>query len=750
MSYTGKIIKIINKGNGSNVILLTAIPDFPENSELREKLPSPFVPVLGHCFSPNVGDFIDFEGALHNSKEHGLQLYANFIHPHIHDNGKFNGDLLRELLAEAFSAYEADAVIPLLPQKAVKKLYFEAPLSSETPADKAVAKALRVVRRAREIAPRFNYLKSLGVSNRSALYASEYFGSGLERLISNNPFRLYHVPSFDHRDVDKAAKSLNIEGLSPYKRKAVIQMVVDRLESSGHTCFSLEQFIETGAKLLGDKNSFLESLSQELHKKNLVLIEGTNSYFVTTAAAFRREKLLYAKLKRLMEPNNGFRPLDSDGLDDTILNPAQKNAVNTALKSPLCIITGGAGTGKTTTLNEFIKQVKSQSSKEDFSIVACSPTGKAAVRLKEATNTPAYTVHDLLGYNPQSGQFKYGDKNYLPYDVVIVDEATMADTDLFLHLVSSVRPGARLVLVGDHQQLPSVGPGAVLRDCIDSNFIQVARLTKTERTASLDSLITENANAIVAGKMPVLDDNSRDFHFIPASSDQQIEELVKRIAKQLSQRHGVSLKDIQVLSPQSSTRSGVQSLNKALKPIFNPCTSGKLSIFGKTFHVGDRVMQTKNDKTSRIQNGESCYIDSVDYKKKLVTVTGDFGVRNIPFKDFGTFEHALCCTIHKSQGSEYPVVIIPVSMSHKRMLNRQLLYTATTRGKSKVYFVGNKEAVGHAVNNNDSMVRHTLLSMLFKNPDLKPVSSIKASLLTQDDRTCEQSQEGCALDNHGL
>ncbi|MGE5184969.1 MAG: ATP-dependent DNA helicase, partial [Acidobacteriota bacterium] len=386
----------------------------------------------------------------------------------------------------------------------------------------------------------------------------------------------------------------------------------------------------------------------------------------------------------------------------------QRRAVEAALRDSVVVITGGPGVGKTTIVKAIVHLAKLGHRR----VALAAPTGRAAKRLAEATQMEAMTIHRLLEFQPQSGSFARDREHPLDADVLVVDETSMVDTLLFRSLLAAVRPGAQLVLVGDVDQLPSVGPGAVLADVIASDAATVIRLTEIFRQAAASKIVV-SAHRINRGELPELDAApTSDFFFIsredPLAAQSTIVELV---AERIPARFGLDpIADIQVLAPMHRGELGTGALNRALQERLNPASGPELARGERAFRRGDKVMQLKNDYDKNVFNGDIGVIEAVDGEAGTARV--DFDGRIAPYEraELDQLVHAYAVSVHKSQGSEYPAVVIPLVTQHFMMLQRPLLYTAVTRGKRLVVIVGSKRAVGLAVKNADATRRNTWLA----------------------------------------
>ncbi len=391
------------------------------------------------------------------------------------------------------------------------------------------------------------------------------------------------------------------------------------------------------------------------------------------------------------------------------LAPSQREAIREATRNKTLVITGGPGVGKTTLVRGIIEIFAARRQR----IALCAPTGRAAKRLSETTGREAKTIHRLLEFNPSEGGFTRDASAPLDCDLLIVDETSMVDVSLMYQLLRAVPAHACVVLVGDVDQLPSVGPGLVLRDIIESKTVPVARLTQIFRQAE-SSWIVRAAHAINQGEVPEsAPPGQGDFYFVQADDpDTILDRLVTMVRQRIPARFGLDpMRDIQVLTPMRLSALGAESLNQQLQTVLNPAGPGKAEIerFGWKFRVGDKVLQTQNNYTKEVFNGDIGRIVSIAEQDRDVTV--DFEGRQVVY-DFGELDElslAFCLTIHKAQGAEYPAVVIPLHTQHFQMLHRNLLYTGVTRGKKLVVLVGSSKALRIAVARQDTVHRCSLL-----------------------------------------
>lgn len=554
------------------------------------------------------------------------------------------------------------------------------------------------------------------------------------KQIKTNPYILCTSGiDIDFRSVDRMAADLGFDAENSDRVRAGIVYVLHENANAGHTCLPTEKLRESVCDNLGIERRQFESCLDDCEEKDWVVrITLGNREFVYLPEYYLAETYIAKKLAFMLRTSAQYEKDYSDEIrgvefsENIQYEDLQRAAISACLTGSVFILTGGPGTGKTTTLNGVIKILKAQKKR----ILLCAPTGRAAKRMSDLTGEPARTIHRLLEVDfTAKGElkFKRNETNPLPADVVIADEMSMVDALLMCSLVRAIKPTSKFIMVGDSNQLPSVGAGNVLKDLIASHYIPSVELKEIFRQAA-QSLIVTNAHRIVNGKFPVLDDRQNDFFFMNKSLESDIAGLVIQLAKQrLPDTYGFSpIDDIQVLCPTKMGMAGTKELNKQLQSALNPPSQNKaeLKFFDVIFRTGDKVMQTKNDydvlwtknneKGSGIFNGDIGIIRSVDRFSQNVTIDFEGRVAIYTSEMLRRLEHAYAITIHKSQGSEYDAVIIPITAFTHNLLYRNLLYTGVTRAKKMIIVIGTKELVKTMVDNNRKMLRYSLLRPLLE------------------------------------
>lgn len=554
------------------------------------------------------------------------------------------------------------------------------------------------------------------------------------KQIKTNPYILCTSGiDIDFRSVDRMAADLGFDAENSDRVRAGIVYVLHENANAGHTCLPTEKLRESVCDNLGIERRQFESCLDDCEEKDWVVrITLGKREFVYLPEYYLAETYIAKKLAFMLRTSAQYEKDYSDEIrgvefsENIQYEDLQRAAISACLTGSVFILTGGPGTGKTTTLNGVIKILKAQKKR----ILLCAPTGRAAKRMSDLTGEPARTIHRLLEVDfTAKGElkFKRNETNPLPADVVIADEMSMVDALLMCSLVRAIKPTSKFIMVGDSNQLPSVGAGNVLKDLIASHYIPSVELKEIFRQAA-QSLIVTNAHRIVNGEFPVLDDRQNDFFFMNKSLESDIAELAIQLAKQrLPDTYGFSpIDDIQVLCPTKMGMAGTKELNKQLQSALNPPSQNKaeLKFFDVIFRTGDKVMQTKNDydvlwtknneKGSGIFNGDIGIIRSVDRFSQNVTIDFEGRVAIYTSEMLRRLEHAYAITIHKSQGSEYDAVIIPITAFTHNLLYRNLLYTGVTRAKKMIIVIGTRELVKTMVDNNRKMLRYSLLRPLLE------------------------------------
>ncbi len=561
------------------------------------------------------------------------------------------------------------------------------------------------------------FLRAHGASPAYAQRIYKTYGDQSIEKVKENPYKLAKdIFGIGFKIADQIALKLGFTLHSAERLAAGIEFILWELSNDGHTCFPLKELLPIAEKNLEVNASLIEAEIVSLIKQEF-LIEKEGMLWLKPFYAY--EVAIAKDLECLMDSPQVIRSIDarkatlwSEEQLKIQFAEQQKEAITKALTDKIHIITGGPGTGKSTITNAILRVAEKLTNK----IILAAPTGRAAKRMTQITHRKAFTIHSILEMDFVAGGFKRGREKPLACDLIIIDEASMIDTPLLFSLLRAIPQGARILFVGDIDQLPSVGPGTVLRDIIQSRQVPVTRLTEIFRQAKGSKIVT-NAHKINQGEFPSLQTHEEsDFHFIEAETPEAIQEIILRLVeKEIPEKwHFDRLDQIQVLSPMKRGIIGSELLNDVLQTLLNP-SDRPLFRAGKKFHVQDKVMQIRNNYDKGLSNGDIGRIMSIDSLEQVLTASFDGHVVEYQFAELDELVLAYATSIHKYQGSECPCIVIPIHTSHFKLLHRNLLYTAVTRGKKQVYLVGTKKAIAIAVNNDQVQKRYTGLEAAIKN-----------------------------------
>jgi exodeoxyribonuclease V alpha subunit len=561
------------------------------------------------------------------------------------------------------------------------------------------------------------FLTGLGIAPGVAVKAFARYGTAAVEVVRENPYRLAdEVFGVGFRTADRIAARIGIPPDAPQRLRAGLVFVLTEANGQGHVFLPRSRLLDDAAALLEVDRGALEQPLTAIEQRDLVVcvprpsdepavFERRLEAAEATVAAAVRERIRTAS-----EPAVDIgRALAWYGADAGIeLGRRQRDALAASLAEHLVVVTGGPGTGKTTLVRGLTRILGGKG----MEVVLAAPTGRAARRLEQATGSPARTIHRLLEFNPREGVFGRTRERPVEADMVVVDEVSMLDINLAAHLFEAVPPDCRLILVGDADQLPSVGPGNVLGDLIASAAVPVVRLDQIFRQAEASRIVV-NAHRINAGLMPISDGGGpeSDFFFIVRDDPAEAADLAVDLAcRRIPARYRLDpVTEIQVLSPMHRGELGVRRLNQRLQAVLTP--AGPELTHGQTgFRLGDKVMQTRNNYDLEIFNGDIGRVEAVDHDEEELVVRFDDREVRVPHADLDDLIPAYACTIHKSQGSEYRAVVVVLHHQHHVMLERNLLYTAVTRGRELVVVVGSRRALHRAVSNASQRRRFTLLA----------------------------------------
>ena len=689
-----------------------------------------YITAVGIMPQANVGDTVKLTGVYTNHRNYGRQFSAQICEI---CRPTESADILRYLSSGAIKGIGASTAQRLVSE------FGEATLDvMETQPERVAlikgiskSKALDFANQLKTntgVRTLMLYLGEYGISNTSAVKIYNALGSGCVDRIRENPYILCQGDfGVSFESADFIAKKESLEPEIGVRLRAGITYILRHNERNGHTCLPKEKLAAISADFLNVGIDRINNCMEEmLFDRTLIGETFDEAEFVFTPQLHLSEMYVSSRIKMLLKfPAEKIKDIDREiesceKTDGITYAELQKKAINSALTEGMLVLTGGPGTGKTTTLNAIIKILKDKGKK----VLLSAPTGRAAQRMSELTGDEAKTLHRLLEVSwdkHDNPVFNKNERNQLKCDALIVDEVSMVDTFIFESVMRALPLGCRLVLVGDSDQLPSVGPGNVLGDLIDSGIIPVVRLNEIFRQAQ-QSLIVTNAHKIVNGEMPVLSNTDKDFFFLQRNNKTDVTNVIIDLCvSRLPKAYGYSAFDnIQVLSPSKKGELGTAELNSKLQNALNPKSDDKqeVTIGSKTFRTGDKVMQIKNNYDIRwfkdngetgegIFNGDIGIIEKIDKKTKIIKISFYDKTAAYTYESASDLDFAYAVTVHKSQGNEFDAVIIPMFQGPPQLYYRNLLYTAVTRAKKTLILVGNPHTVEYMVNNNRRTKRYS-------------------------------------------
>ena len=671
------------------------------------------VTIVGNLAALNVGESVRAQGRWTNHKQFGRQFaverFESVLPRTVVGIKKYLGSGLIKGIGDTF----ADRIVEKFGEQTLEVIdSFSARLREVDGIGPERAKRIKEAWTAQKsVRDIMIFLQGHGIGSAHAAKIYKEYGENAMQVVRDNPYRLARdISGIGFRTADGIAAKLGIEKDSVHRLKAGVVHTLERATDEGHTCLPQERLIEAARELLEAEIAPIENAINLLSAAGDVVVEDG---YVYLAGLCKSERGVATKIHELRAAPLTLPSIDLDkalvwvqqktGVE---LANAQRNAIKTALTSKIAVITGGPGVGKTTIVNSIVKILQAKNSK----VLLAAPTGRAAKRMSEATGAPAQTIHRLLKYEPHEGGFTHNERRPLQGDMIIIDETSMLDIPLAYHLLKAVPLTASVVFVGDVDQLPSVGPGNFLRDLIESDRVPVVRLTEIFRQAKNSYIIT-NAHRVNEGQMPVFEGpQESDFFFIAEEQPEKVLATIKTLChERVPKKFGFDpMRDVQVLTPMHKGLCGSENLNRELQATLNP-SGPVIQRFGRTYRVGDRVMQVRNNYDKDVFNGDLGRVKRIDLIEQHVIVEID--EREIPyeFTDMDEMLPAYAISVHKSQGNEYPCVIVPLLTQHFVLLQRNLLYTAITRGKKLVILVGSKKALAIAVRNNKTAARYSRL-----------------------------------------
>jgi exodeoxyribonuclease V alpha subunit len=681
--------------------------------------------VVGHMPEVVEGEAITAEGEWVQDRDHGLQFKAEHLRVTPPTSAEGIEKFLASGLIKGIGKKFARKIVKVFGERTLQVIdespTFLQEIKGMTPHKIELIRESWNKNKAVRGIVLFLYEHQIGTARAIRIYKT--YGDSAIAMIKENPYRLAEdVSGVGFQTADQIAAKLGVARDSPYRARAALSHVLKELSLNGHVCFPEQQVIERTAALIEVNQSLVANAVGLAKDAREIMRDTQGGETWLYLAPFYHAEVGVAKAVHLLQ--KGPHPLRHAYVEESLkevenaigleLAPKQREAIQQATTQKMLVITGGPGTGKTT----IVRGILEVFCDHGLECALAAPTGRAAKRLSETTGREAKTIHRLLEYDPKLGGFRRGQEDQLMLDLLIVDEASMMDILLTYALLRAVPMNACVVFVGDVDQLPSVGPGTVLKDLIASKALPVVRLTEIFRQAE-QSWIVRAAHRVNEGQMPEsAPPNGGDFYFIEAQEPAGVlERILKVVQERIPARYGFDpFRDVQVLTPMHNSELGTKNLNARLQELLNPKTAGpELKRLGYTFRTGDKVLQTKNNYEKDVFNGDIGRIVKIDEEEQELVV--DFEGHKVEYslEDLDELLLAFAMTVHKSQGSEYPAVVMPVHTQHFVMLQRNLLYTAVTRGKKLVVLIGTRRALGLAVTRNEPAKRYSGLCRRLQN-----------------------------------
>jgi exodeoxyribonuclease V alpha subunit len=685
------------------------------------------VTVVGNLLSPTPGEVIHLKGEWVNNPKYGEQFkvvhYKSLVPASVSGIQKYLGSGLIK------------GIGPVMAKRIVKKFgedtleVIEHAIQKLSEVDGIGEKRIEMIENAwaaqKEIREVMVFLQSHGVSSGYATKIFKQYRDQSIKVVKENPYRLAtDIFGIGFIIADKIAEKLGISKNSELRAEAGILYVLNQLSDDGHVYYPYELLIARCEEILQvDREIIIKALGTIALDKRIVIEDlnedseefRENNKAVYLAKYHFSETSIASKIKTLIGAPKLIRRIDADNAIEWVqqqlsitLAEKQKEAIKSAIENKVMVITGGPGTGKTTIINAVMKIFL----RIGVQIFLAAPTGRAAKRMSEVTGHEAKTIHRMLKYSIKGGGFEKNEENPLDCELLIVDEASMIDTILMHHLLKAVPKQATFILVGDVNQLPSVGAGSILNDIINSQAVPVVELNEIFRQAQ-ESLIIVNAHKINNGVMPSLKTSGEkleDFYFIEKEDPEEVLKLIVELTtERIPKRFNFDpIDEIQILTPMHRGVVGASNLNITLQQVLNPREDG-ITRGGRNFRISDKVMQIRNNYDKEVFNGDIGRIQNIDTESQEVTISFDGRTLAYDYPDLDEIVLAYAVSVHKSQGSEYPAVVIPILTQHYMLLQRNLIYTGVTRGKKLVVIIGTKKALAIGLKNNKTRKRYTYL-----------------------------------------
>ena len=724
MKLTGEIIKVryINEDNGYSVFDLNT-----SDGEIK---------IVGIFDSVNIGESLDVEGEFTYDNKYGEQLNVTSYRKKLPSSVVEIERYLSSGIIATIGPKNAGYIVEKFGKKSLDIVFDETDRLIEVRGigKKSIEKIKKSVEELRFSKNILFYLSGLGISLSLSKKIYSIFREDTLEIINENPYKLIkNVKGIGFLKADEIALKNNLDKTSPYRiESAIIYILTQKAINFGHVFYPKEKLTEEVSSLIGIEKNLIEPIYMNLLLSSDIVVDNSfDEPNIYLDYLYISESYIASKLAK-MALNEDFKILFN--IDKEVkksienqsikLSEIQIDAIKSCFEENISIITGGPGTGKTTIINTISKIFI----ENGYNILLCAPTGRAAKRIEETTGIEAKTIHRMLGYIPSSyddiGHFEYNEDNPLDTDLIIIDEMSMVDVVLFEKLLRGLKDNTKLIIVGDVDQLPSVGAGNVLKDLINSNKIKYTKLIDIFRQSENSNIIV-NAHKINNGQEPILNEKNSDFFFLNTDAPSITRNIVvDLISRRLPKAYGYDYsKDIQILTQSRKGICGVFELNKLLQDILNPKTeaSDEILVGNKLFRVNDKVMQTKNnynlsfiddegEENFGVYNGDMGHIIFIDKSSNKLTVEmDDKRLIEYSLEDLDNLELAYAITIHKSQGSEFKSVIIPMFDGYKLLQTRNLLYTAITRAKENIVLVGDKNVMNNMIRNNTINSRYSNL-----------------------------------------
>jgi exodeoxyribonuclease V alpha subunit len=722
----GSVERILYSNEDNHYTVAQLLPQTTRRSEP--------VTIVGNLAALNVGETVRAQGRWVTHKQFGRQFavekFESVLPRTIVGIKKYLGSGLIKGIGETF----ADRIVEKFGEQTLEIIdHFSGKLREVDGIGPERAKRIKDAWTAQKsVRDIMIFLQGHGIGSAHAAKIFKQYGENAIVVVRENPYRLAKdITGIGFRTADGIAAKLGIATDSIHRLKAGVVHTLERATDEGHTCLPRHQLIEAARELLGAEIAPVENAINLLSLAGDVVVEDE---WVYLAGLCKSERGVASQISNLKSAKPELPAIDLDkalvwvqqqtGVE---LAVAQQQAIRSALTTKVSVITGGPGVGKTTIVNSIVKILQAKK----CTVLLAAPTGRAAKRMSEATGAMAQTIHRLLKYEPHEGGFTHNERRSLKGDLIIIDETSMLDIPLAYHLLKAIPASASVVFVGDVDQLPSVGPGNFLHDLIESESVPVVRLTEIFRQAK-DSFIITNAHRVNRGEMPITTASETlgpstfdgvatvpvaavpDFFFIEEDVPEKVLATIKSLcSERVPRKFGL---DVQVLTPMHKGVCGSENLNRELQATLNP-TGPSVQRFGRTYRVGDRVMQLRNNYDKDVFNGDLGRVKRLDLIEQELIVDVDSHEVHYDLTDLDELMPAYAISVHKSQGNEYPAVIVPLLTQHYVLLQRNLLYTAITRGKKLVILVGSKKALAIAIRNNKTAARFSRLRERLQNSD---------------------------------